>query len=260
MLKQNKKKFNSAYCDSKKIITNLEKNLGMNITEIKKLVNNAEVVLTEKEIKAFLEQKLIEENPKLKQWLDERDNKKEYLNKQLTMDEQFEENNQYFSNMFALNKYKFEPYTLEYFNKYISIVRKKILILLDIIEKIGNKNTSSIADIILDLDIVLDVNGNILIEDIDRLIKPTVVNIHILQEQLSKANDLSTYLTFKMSKLSVYRNGFSESELYPSTSLQDKGSFSFHPDEYVSLSIRQQEYCNQLLVKSRRKCTKLIFK
>ena len=124
-----------------------------------------------------------EENPKLKQWLDERDNKKECLNKQLTMDEQFEENNQYFSNMFALNKYKFDPYTLEYFNKYISIVRKKILILLDIIEKIGNKNTSSIKDIILDLDIELDAKGNILKEDIDRLIKPTVVNIHILQEK-----------------------------------------------------------------------------
>ena len=61
MLKGNKENLNSKYCDSKNIITTLEKYFGMSITEIKKSVSSARVNLTDEEIKTFLEQKFIEE-------------------------------------------------------------------------------------------------------------------------------------------------------------------------------------------------------
>ena len=198
--------------------------------------------------------------PDLKQWIDEKKNDNKCLNKQFTMDEQFEESCKYFSNMLALKKYEFEPYTLEYFKKYIKIVRKKVLILLDIIEKIGNKEVSAIGNIMEDLDIVLDKKGNILKEDIERLIKPTIANINILNDKLNKANDLSTYLTFKISRQSIYRNDFSENELYPLPSLQDKHYLGFNREEYVPLSKGHQKQLDYLQTKSRRKLAKLLMK
>ena len=139
------------------------------------------------------------------------------------------------------SRYCFEPYTLEYFKKYTTIVRNKIHLLLNLIEKIGHKDSQTIQDVLADLDIVLDENGNILKSDIIRLITPTVDNINDLNAQLSKANDLSTYLTFKISKSSLYKDGFSEKEIYPSQAIQIKDLYCDDMPGNVKLSERQQQ-------------------
>lgn len=140
----------------------------------------------------------------------------------------------------SAGRYYFEPYTLKYFHIYSTIVRKKANTLLDIIEKIGNRESISINDLLLELDVNLDSNGNISKDDIIRLITPTVYNINELLEKITKANDLSTYLTFKMSKNTLYRDGWSESEVYPTESLQIKNLCYDHIKGNVPLSNNQR--------------------
>lgn len=106
----------------------------------------------------------------------------------------------------------------------------------------------SIQDLITELDIQLDANGNISKEDIIRLITPTVYNIESLNKKVSKANDLSTYLTFKMSKHSLYKDGWSEEEIYPSSLLQIKNLYNDHG--FVPLSSKQKTELDQTQLKS----------
>ncbi len=247
------------YYDSKYIITILETMLGINFEEIKRTVNDSKVLLTEEQIEAFLKQRLVEEDPELKQRIEERKLKQEKIAKErrkkseqgaeeklsfnfkpLT-DEEIKEQGQAIADSIAIGRYQFEPYTLKYFNKYIGIVRSKLLTLLDIIEKIGNKNVTSVQDFMTELDIVLDENGNIPKEDIIRLLTPTIYNFLNLNKKVEEANELSTYLTFKMSEHSLMRDGWSESEVYPQKSLQNKDLYGFNGNENVQLSSRQEK-------------------
>ncbi len=57
---------------------------------------------------------------------------------------------------------------------------------------------------------------------------------------VTKANDLSTYLTFKTSKHSLYRNGFTEQEIYPTESLQIKNLYYDYIKGNVPLSNNQR--------------------
>lgn len=173
-------------------------------------------------------------------------------------DKNIEDSVQAFIDEISVSRYYFEPYTLQYFNKYTSIVRDKILLLLNIIEQIGNRNSMPIKDLIAELDIRLDENGNISKEDIIRLITPVVYNIEILEEKVSEANDLSTYLNFKMSKDSLYKDGLSEGEIYPSTSLQIKSSFYGHVKGNVPLSSTQRDELKQERGKSMKKILEML--
>ena len=104
----------------------------------------------------------------------------------------------------------------------------------------------------------MDGSGNISKEDIIRLITPTVYNIGELNEKISKANDLSTYLTFKMSKHSLYKDGWSEGEIYPSSSLQVKNLYYDHVRGNVSLSSAQRTELEQEQRRSMKKFAKMI--
>lgn len=141
----------------------------------------------------------------------------------------------------SIARYCFEPYTLKYFHRYTDILRYKILLLLNIIEKISTKKSASIQDILDDLDIILDENGNITKQDIIRLLTPTIHNIQNYDQKINRANDLNTYLTFKESIHSLMRDGFSEKELYPSETLQIKNLWYDNIKGNINLSDRQKE-------------------
>lgn len=130
--------------------------------------------------------------------------------------------------------------------------------LLNIIEKIGNRDIISIQNLITELDIQLDENGNISKEDIIRLITPTVYNIEKLNEKVAKANDLSTYLTFKMSKNSLHKYGWSEGEIYPSSSIQIKNLYYDHVRGNVPLSSNQKSELEQEQRRSMKKLAKML--
>lgn len=245
------------YYDSKYIITILENILCNKFDDIKNAVKTAQVVVTKEQITEFLEKRFGEEDPELKKRI-ENPKPKRSSNIAKWADEDIETSSQEFVDGIGAGRYYFDPYTLEYFNRYSNIVRNKALLLLNLIEKIGNKDTMSIQDLITELDIQLNENGNISKEDIIRLITPTVYNIVELNDKVSKANDLSTYLTFKMSKNSLYRNGWSEGEIYPSSSLQIKKLYYDHVRGNVPLSSAQRTELEQEQRRSMKKFVKML--
>ncbi len=245
------------YYDSSFLISILEQILGKNLSEVKNDVNNLQVSVIAEQIIEFLEKTFQEEDPELKQRIEkpreikpERDSDKLEFTPIKWTEQEIEEMSQEFADRIAVGRYQFEPYTLEYFNRYTAIVRNKALQLLNIIELIGTRQSSSIQELLVELDIQLDENGNITKEDIIRLITPTIQNISTLNEKVSKANDLSTYLTFKMSKHSIYRNGFSEGEVYPTKSILVKNLHSGYSYGNIPISSRQEQELHEEFRKS----------
>ena len=244
----------SQFYDAKYIITILENEMGETLENLKNRVNNNKIDVTEKEITEYLDKKFQEENPELKARIEDSKNKNAGVIEFGMTDEEITQWKQNFADSLMVKRYYFEPYTLEYFKRYSNIVRKKALLLLSIIEKIGNKDYMSIQDLIIDLDINIDEEGNILKDDINRLIIPTIYNINVLTEKVTQANNLDTYLTFKMSKHSLYRDDWSEKEIYPSESIQIKNLYYDHVKGNVRLSNNQRA---ELEAQQRRSMKKL---
>lgn len=217
------------------IIKMLKNSLNESYYEINDFVNKASVKLKEKDIKKFLEDKYLESHPKIKE-------EKERLKNKKDIDSE--------TKKFAINleygKYKYEPYTLEYFNKYIEILKKKCINLIKIIDGITEETISK--DVLKELDINLDENGNILMFDVLRLTEPFIYNYNELKKMVERANNLNTYLEFKLSLDYVYRNGFSENELYPLEKLQDEHEemFSKSKEGYIPLTEKQKELLRKI--------------
>ena len=91
-----------------------------------------------------------------------------------------------------------------------------------------------------DLDIEI-MDGKISREDIIRLIEPMVYNFYRLQEKLESANDLNTYLTEKISEVSLFKSNISEFELYPTMEIQVRNLYYDDIPGNVRLSERQEE-------------------
>lgn len=237
--------------DSKYLVKILEEILGKSFNEIKEDINNKRVTVTSEQIESYLEQRFIEEDPELKKRIDSPKNKKsgnvgEWSKKDI------EDYSQEFADELVASRYRFVPYTLEYFTRYTDIVRKKINILLNIVSGLANKKIEPIEELINDLDIKISTDGKVSKEDIIRLIIPIVANINMLEEKVEKANDLSTYLTFKESKDSLYRDGWSESEIYPMSSLQTQSDMNDWRDDNVKLSDNQKILLKKRQEKSRK--------
>lgn len=121
---------------------------------------------------------------------------------------------------------------LKYLKNYISILQNKCLLLFKIIDKIAKKDTNSIKDYIISLDIKLDKNGNIYYKDIIRLIDPTLYNIKCLYQKL---NDL------KMRKINIKEKNSHRgmNNIYPDSSLQLNRLDCSNRAGYIPLSAKQ---------------------
>lgn len=239
--------------DSKYLVKILEEILGKSFNEIKEDINNKRVTVTAEKIESYLEQRFIEEDPELKKRIDSSKNKRsgnvgEWSKKDI------EDYSQEFADELAAGRYYFEPYTLEYFNRYTDIVRNKVNTLLNIVNGLANKEVESVKEQIEELDINISSDGKVSKDDIIRLIIPIVANIKMLEEKVEKANDLSTYLTFKESKHTLLKDGWSESEIYPASSLQIQSEMNDWRDDNVKLSNNQKK----ILQKSQEKNRKIV--
>ena len=194
--------------DPNVIINRLEQALGINYNDIYHYLTEVDVKLKDEDISKFLGDKYLKDNPKIK-----KTKKKNSSKSSEELVEKFKEDLDY-------EKYRFEPYTLQYFKNYISILKNKCFNLIKIIDGIINKSIPS--DVLKELDIKLDKKGNVLMSDVERIITPFIYNFIKLQELDKKANDLKTYLVFKISLDDVYKNGNSEDELYPRDNLQNR--------------------------------------
>ena len=163
----------------------------------------------------------------------------------LLEDVNVEEKTQDFVNELVAYKYKFEPYTLEYFKKYVSILKTKCLNLLKLLEYLDKRKSMEISkdewEVILDLDIHVNEEGNVYYEDINRLSEAMVYNIMDLYEKVKKGNDPSAYLDFKISKEKLYRDGVFESEIYPRKEIQLKDTIMGSSKEFIALTEKQKE-------------------
>lgn len=236
----------SKYYAPSVLVSILEQFLGKSLSEIKTDVNSALVSVTSDEIKKFLEEKFREEDPELKERIEFLKARVKQSSKptQVTSDnlfasEEIEDLFQVFADNIKAQRYYLEPYALEYFSRYIAIVRKKALLLLSVIEQIVTGQTIPIQGLLADLDIQLDEHGNITKEDIIRLIAPAIQNIIELNEKVVEANALSTYLTFKLSKEWLYGAGWTEDTIYPTEDIFVRSVKTGYGN--VPISSRQKE-------------------
>jgi hypothetical protein len=127
----------------------------------------------------------------------------------------------------------------------------------ELIEKIGTNDYSSVKSMLNDLDIEI-IDGKISREDIIRLIEPMVYNYYRLQEKLESTNDLKTYLSEKISKVSLFKSDISEFELYPTMEIQIRNlDYDYLPGN-VRLSERQEKVLKEEQRKNLKKCAKMM--
>lgn len=247
------------YCDSILIIKILEDIMSKSFTCIKNDVTQCNVFVDSNQIEEYLNKKFEIENLELRQRIEgEKPKKVRSINFDQVNLEYIRNSSQEFIDGLEAQRYAFSPYTLEYFKTYVSILKRKISRLLDLMEKIAYKDSKSIQQLLDNLDIKLDDAGNILKSDIIRLIKPTIYNIKALCEQVNKANDLSTYLTFKMTKHSLCRDGIDESEIYPNEALQVKNLLCDNSNGCIPLSENQEEKIRKEYTKRISKTAKMV--
>ncbi len=236
------------YYDANVPLVILENFFHKSFPEIKDMINNLNVSVTSDEIRNFLDEKFDEENLEVKNRIIERQNKNynAYIYEEQITDEWIKDACERFSDDLIAERYNFSPFVLKYFNKYSDIMKKKVLQLLDIIEHIGDKN-KKMKDIRKKYDIVLK-NKKISKTDIERLALPAIYNIQKLEEKTAQANNLDTYLNFKISPISLGREGILENEIYPNNNLD------------IPLSERQEKIKANGQMKSRKIIAKALMK
>lgn len=220
------------------IIDNIK--LDMTFVELEKFIEKCEITISADEIIEYLNKKREEEYPKL--WLQ---NKRNNVSSSEGIEGEAKVQAEAFVNELIAYKYKFEPYTLEYFKKYVSILKIKcsnLLKILDYLKKIKLMEISKDEwEVLVDLDIHVNEEGNVYYEDINRLSKAMVYNIIDLHEKVKKGNDPSTYLNFKISKEKLNRNAVFESEIYPRKEIQLKDTIMGNSKEFIALTEKQKE-------------------
>lgn len=214
--------------------------IGMSFVELKRFIKECEITISADEIIEYMDKKRQEKYSQLE--LQNKTNDK-ISPVSLPEDAKEEEKAQYFVNELADYKYRFEPYTLEYFKKYVDILKIKCSSLLKLLEYLDKRKSMEISkdewQAILDLDIRVNEEGNIYWEDINRLSETMVYNILDLYEKVKKGNDPSTYLDFKISKEKLYRDGVFESEIYPKKKLQLNDTIVGSSKEFIALTEKQ---------------------
>lgn len=224
-----------------------ELNLSMSINEVIDYIKNASVQLTEQEIKNYLKEKFQQDDSEL----DIRQKNRKRLSGDPTKwtEEDIQNASQQFVDDLVAIKYQYDPYILEYFKKYIDILKEKSLSLFEIVNRIQNialgkindqDEINQIINLLSEYDIKILENGNIYYQDLIRLLTPLVENVLELKEKVESANNLETYLCFKISKHSLYKDGFTEDDIYPKRALQVI-AYEFDTKGYIRLSHRQKE-------------------
>lgn len=215
----------------------------MSLNDIKENIDNSNVTVTGEQIKTYLDELFEIEEPEVKKRIQDRKNQP-IVHKLIDLvhlsDLDIKKMSLKFDDELVADRYYFEPYTLQYYKKYISIIKSKTLLLLSIIEKIGTNDLSEVKSMLNDLDIEI-MDSKISREDIIRLIEPMVYNFYRLQERAQRGNDLNTYLTEKISEVSLFKSNISEFELYPTMEIQVRNLYYDDIPGNVRLSERQEE-------------------
>ena len=231
---------NKKYYDPSIILSILSDIVGKEYSDIRDEIINSDVLVTDKDIINFLNQQFLDYNPDVMIRVNDGDLKHSNSDKMFGEEQlsYLKRHSSCLEDYLIVRKYTFEPYSLEYFKTYISIVKTKLLCLLDNCFFVSRGCPN--FDFLDDLDIKLNSRGFISKEDIIRLIRPILYNLNDLRNKVLEANNLSTYLSFKMSRFSLYKNDLSFDDVYPSSSFQ-VNNLLCSEDGYVALSSDQRK-------------------
>lgn len=225
-----------------------ELKLSMSFKGIKEFVNTCEISITENEIRDFLDKKMDEEEPTLRKEF-EKPYKPISSNPLEWTEEDIHREARAFGTAILKSRYRFEPYSLQYFKIYTSILKEKCKTLFEILEDLAKIKDGTISedglDRIIDLDFHINKCGDININDVERLSDAIIYNVKDLYEKVTKGNNPETYLTFKESKHNMAKDGIFESELYPRKEVQIKDLNYGFCKEFIALSENQEEKLKQ---------------
>lgn len=225
-----------------------ELKLHLSFSGIEEFVNTCGISITESEIKDFLDKKMDEEEPTLRKKL-EKPSKPISNNPLEWTEEDIHREARAFETAILKGRYRFEPYSLQYFKTYTSILKEKCKTLFEILEDLAKVKEGTISkegwDRIVDLDFHINEYGDIYITDVERLADAIIYNVKDLYDKITKGNNPETYLTFKESKHNMARDGIFESEIYPRKEVQIKDLYYGHCKEFIALSENQEEKLEQ---------------
>lgn len=236
-------KYDTRYLNPKIMLEILEDVLVKSFDEIKREINNITITVTEEEIKKHLDEVFEVENPKLKEKIENLKVGELKLNDKI-----------------CVSRYRFTSDSLKYYKNYSEIVREKAKKIFEIIEKIANKDCSTIVPLLEELDIKLDEDGNILKADIIRLILPFIYNYNSLVNKINEANNLNTYLNFKKNEYILVRRDVSEEELYPTSYIQIVEQNYWNRPDCIALSENQKRLIREKKEESFENAADIIFR
>lgn len=211
--------------------------LGMSFVELERFIEECEISVTEDEIKKFLDKKS-ENYIGLK--VNSKNNGSSILIQEDTTSEELEKT---VKDALDYQCSSFDPYILEYFKKYVAILKVKCANLFKLLECLDKKNEMSDeeSEVLSSLDIHTDEKGNIYWKDVNRLCEAIIYNINDLYKKVQEGNNLNTYLDFKNSKEQLGRDGFfDEEEIYPSEEIQIKDVTRGNLPEFIALTEKQK--------------------
>lgn len=227
-----------------------ELKLGLSYNELKDYCKKLNITLTEDEIKTYLNNKFEENDLLLKQRIEgyKKVESKPKNAVKLTQEE-IEQSSLKFIDEINASKYSYESYTLEYYKRYTTILKSKIILffsLIDLIQDCETKNLTAEEIILLkksieEYDLHINQHG-IHYEDVIRILDALIFNIEKLKEKIELGNSLNTYLEHKISLDGLHAAGYNELDLYPRLELQVKiPYFSFYnSDGYILLTEEQE--------------------
>lgn len=229
--------------------------LNLSTNEIVEFIKNNKIVLTDKQIKEYLDRKFESEQPDLKKRIESKVNRKSILD--LSEEELKNLSKEEFNDGLSALKYEFDPNALKYFKKYVDILKFKILKLLDLInfakmnklkqyENVGAKN---INKILLHYGIKMNEDGDLYYQGFINLLKPLIYNVQKLNTVLELANNLDTYIFFYMCTNCLSERGFSGEEIYPTLELQIQDYSNDRMPGNIPLSFEQRNRLHQNYMK-----------
>ena len=225
-----------------------ELKLSMSYNEIKKFISEADITISPEEIQEFMINKMIEEDPDLKERLAETSKFVGTINlngSEKEVKAKLKDSKERLLNMLSASKYQFEPDSLEYFKKYVSILKEKCETLIDIMSDLDKCKSGQIdeegMDRLLDLDFHLSENGEIHFNDANRLADAIIHNVKDLYEKVNLGNNCETYLTFKDSRHQLMKDDMFGYSRYPRKEVQIKDLYYANRKEFIALSKKQEK-------------------
>ena len=176
----------SSYYNPIIMVHMINKEFNLDYNTIRKMIKESQIKLNEEDIRTYLNNLLLKDKPDLKDRIDN------YVFDSSDLGNITD----HFIDLSEYKKYDFDPSILAFYKEYINILKFKCNNIIKIIDGLVDETIPK--DILKELDINIDENGDILMTDVLRLIEPFIYNFNKLNELVKESNDLKTYYNCKL--------------------------------------------------------------